>query len=420
MPEHKWMSTGYLRAAPAGEINADKGVIAGVSVCTVGEAKGHGVNLDSEFVGRVAELGNSKKQGLKARFGHPNMCSTALGTFLGRFKNFRVDGEQVRADLFVSNEAKETPHGNLYDYVMGMAAHEPDMFGTSIVFTPGRFYKRDAKGNKIVYPGWGPDEDETPSEHSERVREYRDAPGPEYVECEELHACDAVDDPAANEGLFSRFAQETIAGQITEFLDLHPQVWAAISDNPSIIEALAKYGERVDEFITRYRAYREHKPGETAMSDKPNSEKLEKPAESVQQPAAPAPAVKPEKPADKPAAAEAAASKPAVPPAPPSAESAAAASAEVKKDDKPQMSREEFVRIADEFGNDIAVQTVKDGGDYHAALAAYAKQQKDENAKLRARVAELESAGAGTPAKVTAVPAKEKASLFNSEKKPKK
>jgi len=267
------MSSGFLKAAPTGVINPDKGVIEGVSVCTVGEAKGHGINLDQEFIATVAEMGNEKRQGLKARYGHPNMCSTSLGTFLGRFKNFRVDGEQVRADLFMSNEARETPQGDLYSYVMGMAQNEPDMFGTSIVFTPGKEYVRDNEGEK-VYDFY--------EVHRSGVRftkdEYKDLPV--FVECEALHACDAVDEPAANEGLFSRFGQETIAGQITEFLDLNPQVWDAIQTNPSILEALVRYGDKVDEFTTRYRAYREQNK-ETEMSTPTDETTAAEPVEVV-------------------------------------------------------------------------------------------------------------------------------------------
>ena len=143
----KWMSTGYLKSKPTGGINREAGIIEGVKVCTAGEAQGHDVSLDAEFVDTVVRFGNERKQGLKARFGHPNMCSTALGTFLGRYKNFRKetttrdDGSEAVAavaDMFMSNEAKETPNGNLYDYVLGLAENEPDMFGTSIVFTPWR------------------------------------------------------------------------------------------------------------------------------------------------------------------------------------------------------------------------------------------------------------------------------------------
>ncbi|MCP4103874.1 MAG: hypothetical protein GY750_21015 [Lentisphaerae bacterium] len=196
--------------AKRGTVDREKGAIFGVSVNTVGEAKGHGVHLEQSFVDRVAELGNAEKNGLKARFGHPSMCSTALGTMLGRFRNFRVEGEQVIADLFLSNSAKETPNGNLYDYVLGLAESESDMFGTSIVFTIGEEYQNDG---------------------DEKT----------FVTCEKLHACDVVDDPAANpDGLFSAFNQEALSAQVSEFLGTHPEVYEILSSKPEIVEQFMK------------------------------------------------------------------------------------------------------------------------------------------------------------------------------------
>jgi len=418
------MSSGFLKAAPTGVIDPEQGVIEGVSVCTVGEATGHCVHLDNEFLARVQELGNAKRQGLKARFGHPNMCSTALGSFIGRFKNFRKgttlrDGEEVEcalADLFVSNEAKETPHGDLHQYIFGMAENEPDMFGTSIVFTRGRNYKRTKGGKKIYHPGWSPEGDETVDEHQKRRDEWRDTPGPMYVECEALHACDAVDEPAANDGLFSRFSQETIAGQITEFLDLHPGVFKAIEANPSILEALARYGDKVDEFMNRYREYREHNQ-EDAMSDEPtpSAESLEAGAPERAEPEAPeTPAAELETPAEEPATelAEPETPEPAEleTPAEPGEEELTEPAAE-PEDTPPEqaaeptpgesLARDEFTRIADEFGADIAVQTARDGGTYEDARELHYKALDEENATLRARVAELEGAEGATPAAVT-------------------
>jgi hypothetical protein len=203
----------------SGSIDRDRGAIYGVSVNTVGEAKGHGVWLEQSFVEDVARLGNELKQGLKARFGHPNMCSTALGTFIGRFKNFRVEGNQCIADLYLSNEAKETPHGDLYNYVLGMAENESDMFGTSIVFTVGQQYQLNDDGEKII--------DEMLWDDGRKV----------FVTCDKLHACDVVDDPAANpDGLFSSFNQISLSGQVTEFLDLHPEVYEMLANEPEVVE----------------------------------------------------------------------------------------------------------------------------------------------------------------------------------------
>lgn len=195
-------------------VDREKGAIFGVSVNTVGEAKGFGVHLEQSFVERVAELGNAEKNGLKARFGHPSMCSTALGTFLGRFKNFRVEGEQVLADLFLSSSAKDAPGGNLYDYVLGLAESESDMFGTSIVFTIGEEYQNEG-------------DDKT------------------FVTCDKLHACDVVDDPAANpDGLFSAFNQDALSSQVSEFLGTHPEVYEVLSNQPEIVEQFLKNYEQ--------------------------------------------------------------------------------------------------------------------------------------------------------------------------------
>lgn len=72
------------------------------------------------------------------------------------------------------------------------------------------------------------------------------------------------------------------------------------------------------------------------------------------------------------------------------------------------LSREEFARIYDEFGAEIAAQTVTGGGDYQSALKA-------SHDAMRAELAELKASRAGKPAKVASAPADPKAGkLFNT------
>jgi len=389
----KWMSTGYLKSKPTGGINREAGIIEGVKVCTAGEAQGHDVSLDAEFVDTVVRFGNERKQGLKARFGHPNMCSTALGTFLGRYKNFRKetttrdDGSEAVAavaDMFMSNEAKETPNGNLYDYVLGLAENEPDMFGTSIVFTPGREYRKTADGENVF------EQTDSKEPLSNEV----------YVECKSLHACDCVDDPAANDGLFSRFSQETVAGQMTEFLDLNPEIWGAIQTNPSILEALSRYGNKMDEFIGRYREYRKQNTKGKDMKEQTNSEKLGEAVPVVdeatppEEKKVPAPAEPVAKPAVEPAAVAT------DPPAP----EAVKPPEPVKPEDppKPQLSRKEFTAIADKFGDAVASKVMRDGGDFSTATAMAYDAARTENEALHKKVEELTGQpSTGTPVVMT-------------------
>ena len=413
----RWMSSGYLQTGEAGDVNREAGIIEGVSVVTAGEAKGHGVHLDEEFVDSIVEFGNAKKQGLKARFGHPNMCSTALGTFIGRFKNFRKVGNMAKADLFLSNEAKETPHGNLHDYVLGMATNESDMFGTSIVFTPGQSFRKDAEGNKVPVSEF----DEPQEGLSEEI----------YVECSALHACDTVDEPAANEGLFSRFSNETIAGQVTEFLDLNPQVWEAVQSNPSIVESLARYGKNMDEFINRYREYREQN-GE-GLSMKTDESKSAESFEADEAAASEASEVVEETVAEvaevieeekvvsdeateeiveEPKAEEVEVIDEVKEEKEEVAEDIAADSEEVVE----SLSREEFVKIKEEFGADIASKVMCEGGDYSVAVKFAYDAMKDERDALAEKVSEKASALFGTSVPAVDVPKKEKTGLFSTGK----
>ena len=85
---------------------------------------------------------------------------------------------------------------------------------------------------------------------------------------------------------------------------------------------------------------------------------------------------------------------------------------EAKAEEKPQLSRDEFAKIAQEFGNDIAVKTALEGGDYGTALKAAYDALKAEVAQLRATVA---AGNGGTPAKVVAAP-KNEGKLFKTGK----
>jgi len=268
--DERWLGTTCLREKPA-KVEAEIGVIHGCKICSEGEAKGHDVFLDKEFIDTVAAQGGAAKRGIKARFGHPNMCSDSLGTFVGRFVNFstgttiRKDGSSAAccfADLHLSESAKEAPGGDLYTYIVSMAENEGDMFGTSIVFSRGPTYRRDKDTGKKAYRHvresfyevevsyvWE-DGNKLSGEEKDNLTDEL------FIECKNLIACDCVDDPAANDGLFSAFSGEIVAGQITQFFDLHPHVFEILEQSPEIVEAVAQHGKRFDQFLTRYRDYR--------------------------------------------------------------------------------------------------------------------------------------------------------------------
>jgi hypothetical protein len=230
MPKHNYFSSDVIFNQAFEAIEADKGIIRGVKVCSEGEAKGHGIHLNKKFIREVTRFGKEHTPGIKARFGHPNMCSTSLGTYIGRYKNFRTQIEKFEdgtdrhhsvADLHLDETAKNLPKlGNAYEYILLLAQSSPDMFGNSIVFTPG--------------------ESEIKEEEMEDGTKVKKA----YATIEKLHATDLVDEPAATDGLFSRFDENDMAMQCTRFFDQYPEVYEMALNHPEIVEQfMGKYNQ---------------------------------------------------------------------------------------------------------------------------------------------------------------------------------
>ncbi|NCA77976.1 MAG: hypothetical protein EOM90_16745 [Alphaproteobacteria bacterium] len=189
------------------KIDDDSGVLQKVIVAQAGKVKSYFEQIDATTLAQIEALGNAKETGVKARFGHPNMCSSSFGTYIGRFKNFQVDGDKVFGDLHLDDVCKESPSGNLFGYILKMAKNNPDMFGASIAFVPA----------EPAITG-----DDFPA-----------------TRIEELLATDLVDDPAATNSLF---AVDSFSYQATQFLDTNPAIASLISRKPdTVIEFMLKY-----------------------------------------------------------------------------------------------------------------------------------------------------------------------------------
>ncbi|MBA2116828.1 hypothetical protein [Bremerella alba] len=180
----------YLRAlrlySPPGRVDRDANIIFGCKIIQLGR-----VNDDRPFVidqgtvQQVLTFAGMGKKGLKARFTHPNLCHDGLGRHLGRWKNFRQNGEAIYADLHISETSFSTPHGNLGAYVLDMAEDDPESFGVSIA-------AKLADQTKEALTGW--------KEGSVETIPYR---------MQALRAADIVGDPAATRG--GLFSIETVS-----------------------------------------------------------------------------------------------------------------------------------------------------------------------------------------------------------------
>ena len=277
MPMHKFkpMKSRYRAtfggtegaAVRLGEIDTENEVLHGVQIALEGEARGHGVHLDREFCEAVAAAGNATGDvGLKVRYGHPAMCSDAIGTELGRAKNFEVrdiervteSGERVTvagvfADVEILKSAHSAPQGDIAKHVLEVAAEDPGQFGQSIVFTYADWEVKDADGNRHSYNeevAKPLSEDESAQASAlmyfAKEKELYDkwfkqsADGKIYAVLGKLHGTDFTDTPAATDGVFST---GTLAEEAEQMLEEHPEIFDAIEKSPkSLMEFLERTG----------------------------------------------------------------------------------------------------------------------------------------------------------------------------------
>lgn len=88
--------------------------------------------VDVASLQQAQQFMSKGNNGAKARFTHPNMSSDGMGSYLGRWKNVRVDGGTLRGDLHLADAAFTSPNGDLGTYVLDLAESDPEAFGVSL------------------------------------------------------------------------------------------------------------------------------------------------------------------------------------------------------------------------------------------------------------------------------------------------
>ena len=105
------------------KIDAQEGIIRGVCVMALGEAKGHGLQLDNTSLNQFLDLAVNRKDGIKVRFGADH--DAGASDINGSLKNFRRDGDKIRADLFLLKTDRN------FAKIIEMAEKLPNEFGLS-------------------------------------------------------------------------------------------------------------------------------------------------------------------------------------------------------------------------------------------------------------------------------------------------
>ena len=220
MKKYQFRANPMYNQAVTQNIDTDKGVIYGVVLAQKGLNK-NGTYFSERFLNELKAKGDERGY-IKARFGHPTMCNNSLGSYIGRYKNFKVEDEKLFGDLYLDDIAKDTNvEGRgitMYDYIMRMAQSNSEMFGNSIVIL----------ANYVV-------------EEYEEDGEKKEADGHELIE---WISSDLVDDPAATDSLFHS-KNDDLGVKFTDFLDENPEVFDILEKDPNIL----------GDFFSRYEAY---------------------------------------------------------------------------------------------------------------------------------------------------------------------
>lgn len=244
------------RAAPEIERQQGMRILRNVSMCSVGEAIGHGTWSDLEFIESIVAAVNNSKLGIKGRFGHPGICEKdSLGSEIGTFTNARLmynadlseaqgfDVWQCVADL---HECATTElNRDLKDHVFALAEKDHHVFGTSIVFRSAGYRPADPEAEPIsnseLYDQLG---FKIPEAWSKL---YTDNPhGYPHDTLSDLMACDFVSDPACNPG-------GLYASHMLDMLDRSPDLRDAARAIAFGQELKGRSYESVDRFYSRHK-----------------------------------------------------------------------------------------------------------------------------------------------------------------------
>lgn len=177
----------WLRAHITGHsvgVDRENNVIRGFVVAQEGVFKSEGRGeFDLQSLRQIVKLMKNDPKGLKSRFAHPTLSDDGIGKFLGRAKNPKLDGDRVRADLFLDPTSFDTPSGNIGKYVMDLAASDSDALSSSLVLQAEELVRLNEDGTRKE------DEDGDPL--------------PPIWRPIALHASDIVDTGDAVDGLLS-------------------------------------------------------------------------------------------------------------------------------------------------------------------------------------------------------------------------
>jgi hypothetical protein len=189
-----YFRTMALKGSPVGGVDRSAKRINGVKVMQLGKVNDDRPwEVDDKTLAQLVQFGNAPNKGTKARFTHPSMSDDGFGKYLGRWQNFRRDGEAVLADIQLADSAFNTPSGDLGTYVMDLAEEDPEAFGVSAATMLAKVMQSKVPEGEVI-----------------------------PLRLDGLRAVDFVDDPAATRGgLFDMTSPAGLPALTSWIVDTH-------------------------------------------------------------------------------------------------------------------------------------------------------------------------------------------------------
>ena len=204
-------------------------IIEGVSIISVGEARGHDMYVDMQTLREVKACAEEYKGGVKVNLNH----GADIEGIVGYADNFRIVGEKLLADI---NLLKSSPHR---EYVYEISEKLPDAFGVSIEFA-------------------GP---------------LREIDGKRFASCEELFAAAIVQTPAANAtGLFSFQARASRVDKFSKQMEDAPKPELENGEDEISIADIVSRLVALETAFGDYKSKMEEMPKEEMAEEKKDEE----------------------------------------------------------------------------------------------------------------------------------------------------
>jgi len=204
-------------------------IIEGVSIISVGEARGHDMYVDMQTLREVKACAEEYKGGVKVNLNH----GADIEGIVGYADNFRIVGEKLLADI---NLLKSSPHR---EYVYEISEKLPDAFGVSIEFA-------------------GP---------------LREIDGKRFASCEELFAAAIVQTPAANAtGLFSFQARASRVDKFSQQMEDAPKPELENGEDEISIADIVSRLVALETAFGDYKSKMEEMPKEEMAEEKKDEE----------------------------------------------------------------------------------------------------------------------------------------------------